>query len=844
MKVRKLLLAAAGIGAAAVLAAGDDPLMKANAYTLELDSALKPAGTFFPLGILFDTQFETLPRIGFTFTDGAGHCCYEYAKGVPCKYHTKMNGRAPLFVSLWAAHTVANSRKTATHGELRNSIGSDGRPHSRHNLDLNDPNTRQYVLDCQKFSVEKVMEVNGDHVFMWHLDNEWELPLNYSPLSKAAFVKYLEKEYGGDLEKLNRAWESGYKTFSEAVPPVPGESSARPGAWLDWHRFHGEVYTDFMAERFRNVSEADNGRRRVVFKGTQVMLEMPAVARVRVNNHEMMAEKTRGWSKGWYGIDVYGNGDRNNYEFNYLYNCIRPADPEDRTFNYGVFAAETNNHTGPGWQFAQSFWRTLAAGLKGYDFFTMGSKGAKGDWATFGFTRSADGTRHGKFYYASRLASMIHRSEKFWAESRPCTKGAVAMLLPQRDVLLSEPCGASRWDYPANNRLKVYSALRSAGYRVEVLPYGKLTDRYLRDFAALVLVGADHLSARECEAAAAFVKNGGVLVADGQSGFFDEHHIVNRGLEKVLGIEMGKVYKGIDVSPDDLWLRTAGDDIIRFDGKVLGKAAGAEVLNPDDQVNSLKVPMLTRNSFGRGTAFWINTRLGTMRAESGPDSVESDWIRTLLSSAGVKPQSEAPSPRLRVETPYIDGRGNAVTIVANTWRQPVPAQSVRIQLPEEGYAAAYWADAESTLLKPLPVRPLGKGWYEFELPELRTAGAVYTMKDPAPMLGLAVMNAERSADADRWTTSLEKGKSYQVKVQSAYADKGTVQLRAFGDWQVTPEAQPVRPSKPGELSEYLFTVTLPEESALFQPNQPCPLLAQITQDGRRTAVCNAAVAIH
>lgn len=470
------LLAAIGAGAA------DDPLQKSNAYTLELDGEMQPGRNFFPLSILRNDEMDLLPRLGYTFTDGGGHQCLEFRTGKECTYHKKVSDRAPVFVSLWAAHTVAGSRWTRNYGTLKNSQGPDGKPHKMHNLNLHDPNTGKYILDCERFSVEKVLEVNGDRVFMWHLDNEWELPMDYSPEAKAGFVKYAKKLYNNDLDEFNRVWGSDYRRFEDFEAPVAEEASRRPGAWLDWRRFQEESYTDFMAARFKNVSEADKGRRRVVFKGTQCTLEMPAVYKLRLNNHEMLADKTREYSKGWYGIDMYGNTDRNCYEYNYFYNCIlNPADPEDRRWNWGVFAAETNNHTGPDWQFAESFWRVLGNGVKGFDFFTLGKKGAKGDWATFGFTRASDGVRRGKLYYAARLGAMIHRTEQFWAQSRPYTQGAVAMLIPTRDVLLSEPAGASRWDYSQNNRLNVYTHLREAGYRVDVLPYNKLNDAYLKN---------------------------------------------------------------------------------------------------------------------------------------------------------------------------------------------------------------------------------------------------------------------------------------------------------------------------------------------------------------------------
>lgn len=366
------LLAAIGAGAA------DDPLQKSNAYTLELDGEMQPGRNFFPLSILRNDEMDLLPRLGYTFTDGGGHQCLEFRTGKECTYHKKVSDRAPVFVSLWAAHTVAGSRWTRNYGMLKNSQGPDGKPHKMHNLNLHDPNTGKYILDCERFSVEKVLEVNGDRVFMWHLDNEWELPMDYSPEAKAGFVKYAKKLYNNDLDEFNRVWGSDYRRFEDFEAPVAEEASRRPGAWLDWRRFQEESYTDFMAARFKNVSEADKGRRRVVFKGTQCTLEMPAVYKLRLNNHEMLADKTREYSKGWYGIDMYGNTDRNCYEYNYFYNCIlNPADPEDRRWNWGVFAAETNNHTGPDWQFAESFWRVLGNGVKGFDFFTLGKKERK-----------------------------------------------------------------------------------------------------------------------------------------------------------------------------------------------------------------------------------------------------------------------------------------------------------------------------------------------------------------------------------------------------------------------------------------------------------------------------------
>ena len=97
--------------AANLLFGADDPLQRADAYTLELDEAMRPSTDFFPLSILRDDGMKVLPRIGFTFTDGGGHQCREFRLGKKCGYHARVSDRSPVFVSLWAAHTLAGSRQ-------------------------------------------------------------------------------------------------------------------------------------------------------------------------------------------------------------------------------------------------------------------------------------------------------------------------------------------------------------------------------------------------------------------------------------------------------------------------------------------------------------------------------------------------------------------------------------------------------------------------------------------------------------------------------------------------------------------------------------------------------------
>ena len=846
--MKKLFLSTAlSLSAVLNLAAEQEsePLQRADAYTLELSQDLKPSSSFFPIGVLADRKFEILPFMGLNISE-AIHTCYDYPRGKKCSHIANQTDRGLYYYCHWVAHTLYNSRKTKTHGELKTLVRDNGKEAGRHALRIADPKTRQYVLDAARASVESIVRQKRSNVFLWGIDNEWELAPDYSPESVALFHKWLEKNYNGDLKKLNTAWKSNYKAFTEAVPPKSGEYDKRPGAWLDWRSYTEEEFAGFLGQYFAAIRNGDPEKRPVAAKNTQCTLEMQAVAKKRAVNHEKIADATRPYSGGWYGFDQYGHGDRSNYEMNYFYNCIRPLNPEQGR-RYGGFSAENNNHSGPGWQFAQTYWRMIANGLRGIDFFVMGNFGARNDYATFGFT-DIDGIRRDRFYYLSRFASMIHRSERFWAQAAPSAgAGRLAMLLPQRDIMLAGPTGVSWWDYSANNRLNVYSRLRDAGFWVDVIPYGKLNAEYLARYRGLFLVGAEHLRAKEIQAISDYVKNGGVLFADMRSGNFDEHHIETNGLADILGLRYQGVYTGIEVSPDDLWYNTRYGNVIRADGRILAELTTAKLVNADDVRQNAKSAWITCNSSGRGRAYWFNTRLGALRPESVSMNVITDWFKDRLRDAGIRPAYSSPHAAvMRVETPLADDRGNHAIVIAGTSNHPVPAAKLKIDGLNPDFRHAFWVPAESNLFMPVDFKH-NKQTLEFELPEIRTAGVLYLFRDYAPMLGLSIKGTGAHAKNDPHTPEFKPGNSFKVTVQLVNPSGerlpgGTVRLRALSDWNVS-GPQEAWSTSAGGVKTYTFRVTTPEASRNYRPNFVYPLVAEFIQEGRRTAVTNAIVSI-
>ena len=846
---KKWLLAAAGL-VAGLTAAALDPMEKIDAYSIEVTPELHGTENFFPLGILGDRAFSQLPFLGLNITENI-YTCYDFRAGKPSQL--KKNSRddkGTYFYCLWAAHSLYSSRDTANYGKLKNAMKSDGTAYGNHTISIFDPQTRKYVLDAAAFSAKSVLERDTDNITLWGIDNEYELPPDYSPEALAAFRKDLEQVYDGDLDRLNRAWGSSYRSFAEAVPPAVSECRERPGAWLDWRRFQDRAYAEFIADYFKAIRDADPKKRPVISKSTQCTIEMQACVRNRALDHEVLADLVRDSGQGWYGIDQYGHGDRSAYELNYLYNCILPDDPEDDEYRYGLFSAETNNHAGPGWQFAQTFWRLMANGFKGADFFVMGSFMASRDYATFSMTYP-DGTRRDRFFYLSRLASMVHRAEAFMAQSRPVPGlPRVAMLMPKREVLLAADTGVSWWDYSNNNRLNVFRRLRDMGYWVDVIPYGKLNPESMKRYQALLLVDAEHLSAEECGQIADYVKRGGVLLADMQSGHYNEHHEVTEGLADVLGVKFRGVYTGIEVSPDDLWYNTRYGNVIRGDGRIVADLTTGKLENEQDVFRNFKGAWIVRNNFGKGVSLWFNTRLGALRPESVSDKVIAEWLADRLASAKVLPgyRFGDRSELLRVEYPLTDGKKNIGIMIAGVTNLPVPAGELSIDLPAgREYRTAFWAPAESTKLEPVEFEMRGNTGV-FRMPEIATSGMLYLFEDHAPLLGQYVDGVSAHAEHDVHTVELIPGNTFRVKSQIANPSSeeisgGTLKLNVLSDWNVEPASYEVGNIAPGEIREYEFLVTIPEKSGFYQPNRAYPLVSVYERGGKRIAINNMVVTI-
>ncbi|RRJ96105.1 hypothetical protein Ga0100231_019370 [Opitutaceae bacterium TAV4] len=868
------------------LAPDGDPLDHVSAFSLQIGPDGNPRPGWFPIGLRPKQPWQavhagfnlTQPAVvnrGFKSSPPAPFSTAISESGVSGKQLYETHGLY-AYLQIRAATDMGSVRWTnpiGNYGVFPPALRSDGTrvEKSVASLPRFYEGTRRYLLDYTRTAAATIgaAQPGARPLVAWGLDNEWEGGLDYSPEAKAAFAKWLGKNFA-DIADLNRTWGTRLMRFNDVAasgytPPTTTEFATRPAEFLAWYRFQAESFTNLAADMADSVHANDPLHRPVIYKSTQQTIDMPFTRRYKTFDHVVFGERARAtFGGGLQGANIYGAGDREAYEINYIYNIVRPlAAPSPTDTNdplaHGVMCPEINNHRGPGHQWAVTYWRALASGLKAANFFTMGYEGAKGDYATFGHF-APDGTPRAKMFYAARWAHMVHRTEAFWRASAPAAAlPRVAMLLPRHDVVLAERTDrrVSKWAYPMNHRVMVYSWLREQGYWVDVIPETKLDTAYLRkNYKALILIGAEHLPASSATAITDFVRSGGILLADERAGHFDDLHREKRQLESVLGVKLGR-YDNTPASRVTLGPRQGALAGVRATGRMEANLAGASILLSSNDGR----PLVTTHSFGRGRAIHIGFMTGDLRedvnqpvhvstfkasggnetADTGDESSPecggaiSRWLALLLKDVGVVPAYSARGIRadeaaiLRVEQPFADAHGNLAVVITTRGAggsdatgmpvERIPATTLELPLPGGPWAHAVWGSAEDAGLQFVKIVHLADDRYHVTLPPVETAGVLYLLKKHAPLISIQKIDTPNRA-IDGHAARVRPSVPFVVWVQLVNPSPlnlstGALRFAAPKGWTVQPvKAQPTSVLAPGESAEAIFTVIPPDEKAL------------------------------
>lgn len=118
----------------------------------------------------------------------------------------------------------------------------------RHNHCMSSPKFREK----NGIIINKIIDTVGKHpgLAMWHLSNEFGGEC-FCPLCKKKFQDYLANKFDNDINKLNKAWWTGfwshtYNDFSQIEPPYLNGEFSVMGLNLEWKRFTTWNTTDYM----------------------------------------------------------------------------------------------------------------------------------------------------------------------------------------------------------------------------------------------------------------------------------------------------------------------------------------------------------------------------------------------------------------------------------------------------------------------------------------------------------------------------------------------------------------------------------------------------------------------
>ena len=118
----------------------------------------------------------------------------------------------------------------------------------RHNHCLTSPVYREKVRAIDSALAKHYAGHKG--IIMWHIGNEFG-GYCYCPLCAQAFRDWLKEKYG-TLDELNRRWWTGfwsqrYTDWAQIEPPSPRGEKSNPSMKLDWRRFETDQCASFIA---------------------------------------------------------------------------------------------------------------------------------------------------------------------------------------------------------------------------------------------------------------------------------------------------------------------------------------------------------------------------------------------------------------------------------------------------------------------------------------------------------------------------------------------------------------------------------------------------------------------
>lgn len=483
-------------------------------------------------------------------------------------------------------------------------VQEDGRrnlPGKRHNFCYTSPVMREKIAAMDRRLSQRFGK--RENVILWHISNE--LGGNFGDstchceLCQEAFREWLKKRYG-TLEELNRAWwgrfwSHVYTDWSQIHSPAPHGEWTTPALKLDWMRFSSDQISDFTAAEIRAVREFSDlpvtANLMDFFKGINYGRlkeeidiiswdnypqwhvsrdEVPAAVRAAANHSLMRSLKKKPF------LLMESTPSQVNW---------RDYSPLKRPGMHMLSSMQAVAHGSDSVQYFQ--WRK---GRGGYEKF----HGAVVDHMGRNNTRT--------FREVTEVGERLERlSEK---ADGTVNRPKAAILFDWENWWAVEETTGPRTDTDYVERvLEHYRAFWEAGIEADFVDMKDALEGYALVTAPLNYMYRDGYA----EKARKYVENGGIYVTTYFSGMVNETDlcfIERHPLEDVLGI----IPEELDAPSDEF------ANAFVYGGEEYKAARMCGIVHAKEETAVLSVyekdfykgcPVVTRNSFGKGEAYYI-----------------------------------------------------------------------------------------------------------------------------------------------------------------------------------------------------------------------------------------------
>lgn len=474
----------------------------------------------------------------------------------------------------------------------------------RHNHCYTSPVYREKVRSINQELAKRFDKHPG--VLAWHISNEYGGEC-HCPLCQRAFQEWLKERYG-TVGKLNEAWYTtfwshNYQRFEQVESPSPLGETSLHGLNLDWKRFVTDRTVDFVREEIRAIREAGGKKPATInmmyyYDGLNYHKFADVVDFVSWDNYPT-------WHKG---------DDAKTAMDGAMYHDLM------RSIKHEPFLLMESCPTATNWQSVSKLKKpgllkaaSLQAVAHGSDsvlYFQI--RQSRGSYEKFhgAVIDHYGGTDTRVFSEVTDTGKSLTRLESVVGSE---VKARAAVIYDWENRWAMEDAAGPRNKnlYYKENVEKSYHALRKYGLNVDVIDMEQELDAYEVLAAPMVYLFRDGFE----EKVRRFVEKGGTLLMTYLSGVVDETDLCHlegtpHGLLDVLGLrteEIDGLYdweenRAVPVEENTLGLEKT------YRCKHLCELVrpnGAEVLAVYGEDFYRGKPVLTRNVYGEGTAWYI-----------------------------------------------------------------------------------------------------------------------------------------------------------------------------------------------------------------------------------------------